>query len=278
MTAPLREQAPEVTAPLSQTSQTDWRELCRRLYVELFSCDQQMTGGLRPKWVTGKEVLAVLADAKSALSSEASQADRSTGPTAIAQQGLKRAMEIAYSQGWSDHKQGREHRLDAEKIGAALRDVQAVDLTHGQWISVNERLPESRLLCLVLIGEQVQVAQFDPLLKSAKWWDAYGVPSRLEKEPSHWMPLPAMPSQKALDQGSDNREAGWLENQLLEALVEINDRIKKHPMYANLTEEEECEIGGDTAELSYLSRVASNAIEAAKGVHTSTLIREGHES
>lgn len=44
-----------------------WRELCRRLYVELFHCNQQMTSGERPKWQQGKTVRDVLADAKAAL-------------------------------------------------------------------------------------------------------------------------------------------------------------------------------------------------------------------
>ena len=44
-----------------------WRELCRRLYVELFHCDKQMTSGNRPKWQQGKTVRDVLADAKAAL-------------------------------------------------------------------------------------------------------------------------------------------------------------------------------------------------------------------
>ena len=44
-----------------------WRELCRRLYVGLFYCNQQMTSGERPKWQQGKAVRDVLADAKAAL-------------------------------------------------------------------------------------------------------------------------------------------------------------------------------------------------------------------
>lgn len=47
---------------------------------------------------------------------------------------------------------------------------------------------------------------------------------------------------------------------LREALIEIRDRIKYHPMYADLTEEREMEVGGDTAELSYLARVADAAL------------------
>ena len=44
------------------------------------------------------------------------------------------------------------------------------------------------------------------------------------------------------------------------ALTELRDRIKAHPAYENLTEDEECEVGGDTAELSYLARVADEAL------------------
>lgn len=48
-----------------------WRELCRRLYVELFHCDKQMTETLdadgEPMWTQGKTVRDALADAKAAL-------------------------------------------------------------------------------------------------------------------------------------------------------------------------------------------------------------------
>ena len=47
---------------------------------------------------------------------------------------------------------------------------------------------------------------------------------------------------------------------LLEALTEIKERLEQHPAYEPLTEEQEIEIGGDTAELSYLVRIASAAI------------------
>ena len=46
------------------------------------------------------------------------------------------------------------------------------------------------------------------------------------------------------------------------ALTELRDRIKGHPAYANLTEDEEIACGGDTAELSYLARVADAALGA----------------
>lgn len=47
---------------------------------------------------------------------------------------------------------------------------------------------------------------------------------------------------------------------LREALTELRDRIIDHPAYADLTEAQELEDGGDTAELSYLARVANMAL------------------
>ena len=52
---------------------------------------------------------------------------------------------------------------------------------------------------------------------------------------------------------------------LLRALQEIHARLIEHPAYADLTEAEEEDIGGDTAELSYLARVARAAIAKAEG-------------
>jgi hypothetical protein len=49
-------------------------------------------------------------------------------------------------------------------------------------------------------------------------------------------------------------------DRLREALTELRDRIKGHPAYADLTEAEEIDTGGDTAELSYLARVADAAL------------------
>ena len=54
-------------------------------------------------------------------------------------------------------------------------------------------------------------------------------------------------------------------DELLAALVEINERIKDHPAYAELTMEQEIEEGGDTAEFSYLSRLAKAAIAKVEG-------------
>lgn len=50
---------------------------------------------------------------------------------------------------------------------------------------------------------------------------------------------------------------------LLSALQVIRDHLVDHPAYADLTEAEEHDIGGDTAELSYLVRIANAAIAKA---------------
>jgi hypothetical protein len=52
--------------PAETQGGTDWRELARRLYVELFYCNRQMTTE-RKKWKQGPSVRDALADAKSAL-------------------------------------------------------------------------------------------------------------------------------------------------------------------------------------------------------------------
>jgi hypothetical protein len=46
----------------------------------------------------------------------------------------------------------------------------------------------------------------------------------------------------------------------LDTLAEIRDRLSGHPAYQAMTEEEEMDIGGDTAELSYLVRIADEAL------------------
>lgn len=64
-------------APAVQGEQVAWRELCRRLYVELFCCDQQMTKTLNeddePMWTTGSTVRDVLRDALAALEANPAQ-------------------------------------------------------------------------------------------------------------------------------------------------------------------------------------------------------------
>jgi hypothetical protein len=50
------------------------------------------------------------------------------------------------------------------------------------------------------------------------------------------------------------------------ALTELRDRLRDHPAYADLTEDEEEDIGVDTAELSYLVRIANEALEDSDGM------------
>lgn len=69
----LREAADELSRSpaMAAEAQTDWRELSRRLYVELFHCDQQMRSTRdedgEPHWTQSTAVRDVLADAKAAL-------------------------------------------------------------------------------------------------------------------------------------------------------------------------------------------------------------------
>ena len=52
---------------------------------------------------------------------------------------------------------------------------------------------------------------------------------------------------------------------LRDALFEINERLRSHPAWEDLTEDEECDVGGITAEFSYLSRVAAEALSFVVG-------------
>lgn len=65
----LKESSKAAQAP--QAAPNGWPELCRRLYVELFHCDQQMMQARdaegEPVWDQGIAVANVLADAKAAL-------------------------------------------------------------------------------------------------------------------------------------------------------------------------------------------------------------------
>ena len=63
----------------------------------------------------------------------------------------------------------------------------------------------------------------------------------------------------------DNARVAAAAPDLLQALKEIHVRLTDHPAYVELTEDLENDIGGDTAELSYLARVARTAIAKAEG-------------
>lgn len=51
-----------------------------------------------------------------------------------------------------------------------------------------------------------------------------------------------------------------IDHPLKGCLVMVRDTLKDHPAYAELTQEEEEDIGGDTATLSYLVRVINEAL------------------
>ena len=44
-------------------------------------------------------------------------------------------------------------------------------------------------------------------------------------------------------------------------LIEVRDRLQAHPEYADLTEDQEIEVGGDAAEFSYLVRMINEALK-----------------
>ena len=64
---------------------------------------------------------------------------------------------------------------------------------------------------------------------------------------------------------------------LLEALKTLRDALRDHPEYAQLSEEQEEETGGDTAEFSYLVRVADEAIAAAEA-QQEQLLQDMHDA
>lgn len=93
-------------APVAPTP-PDWRELCRRLYVELFHCDKQMTCSLNedgePIWRTGPEVRDVLSDAKAAL--EANPITPEAAPVAPTKMPIPPSpadpLDVVYAEGWN---------------------------------------------------------------------------------------------------------------------------------------------------------------------------------
>ncbi len=66
--------------PQVEQEPVNWRELCRKLYIELFHCDQQMTSTMDdegdPMWVQGATVREALENAKTALESTRPQPPR----------------------------------------------------------------------------------------------------------------------------------------------------------------------------------------------------------
>lgn len=57
-----------------------------------------------------------------------------------------------------------------------------------------------------------------------------------------------------------SRQAADRIESLKSVLIEVRDRLRAHPEYAELTEAEEEDVGGDTAEFSYLVRTIGEVI------------------
>ena len=57
------------------------------------------------------------------------------------------------------------------------------------------------------------------------------------------------------------RQAADRIESLKSVLIEVRDRLRAHPEYAELTEAEEEDVGGDTAEFSYLVRTISEVLD-----------------
>jgi hypothetical protein len=62
----------------------------------------------------------------------------------------------------------------------------------GEWIPVTERLPERNKPVLVVDESGVNVGSYSPMLHD--WWSLHG--DRMAPGPAvtHWMPLPAPPT------------------------------------------------------------------------------------
>ncbi|UKV75196.1 hypothetical protein FOC29_28215 [Burkholderia vietnamiensis] len=106
--------------PRAQATDSAWRELCHRLYVELFHCDQQMRSTRdedgEPHWTQSSVVRDVLADAKAALEGTPAQAGARVGMVGA----LRRAREELSIVEWENDPPRRVVKL-LDEIGALLQ-------------------------------------------------------------------------------------------------------------------------------------------------------------
>ncbi|MDN8038529.1 hypothetical protein [Burkholderia vietnamiensis] len=100
-------------SPAMAAEAVDWRELSRRLYVELFHCDQQMRSTRdeegEPHWTQSAVVRDVLADAKAALDGAPAQAAE-----AVAIPPLVRYQILTEEGGWLDVPQAYYERFKGD--------------------------------------------------------------------------------------------------------------------------------------------------------------------
>lgn len=62
----------------------------------------------------------------------------------------------------------------------------------GEWIPVTERLPERNGRVIVVDESGVNVGSYSPMLDD--WWSLHGDRMAPGPEVTHWMPLPAPPT------------------------------------------------------------------------------------
>ena len=76
----------------------------------------------------------------------------------------------------------------------ALKECQP---NFGEWISVEDRLPENCQEVLVYRGQHSDLMNVYTYMGNDSWEDDYGYWSRTEDEGiTHWMPLPSPPAEK----------------------------------------------------------------------------------
>lgn len=139
----------------------------------------------------------------------------------------------------------------------AARDAaEALDREHAQRLALQHHAADiAEELRIMTAGRDAALAERDAALAEMNAWsqidDARNQRDRARTE----LTLQALSERDAARADAER---------LLDALKEIVGRIKGHPVYEELTPDEEIKVGGDTAELSYLARVADEAISAAE--------------
>ena len=161
----------------NNAAQTDWRELCRRLYVELWHCDKQMTSGARPKWKQGPAVRDVLRDANLAL-----EATPAAAPAPASSQDEPFGYFRAEPFGWTD--------CAADEEGAiALYERPAAPAVPQGWTDADSDAARLalELECLLLDTETLSVV--------SKWWASANEALELHRQR---LATPAAPSQEPM--------------------------------------------------------------------------------
>lgn len=137
---------------LAQPAQQEpvaWRDLCRRLYIELFHCDQQMMAALdeagEPVWTQGKTVRDVLADAKAALETPPQPAQQEPVAWGKPTDEMVQAATDEYDE-WANENKGTTECIRAMLSKALKASPQAqpaqrtwVGLTHDEYDAICDK-------------------------------------------------------------------------------------------------------------------------------------------